>query len=125
MLDTSLNGMISKETYTAKAQELENKRATFELRLKELKSETESVSAQVEASARTASSAHIQFEAADFGLQRKVLASVLCNFELGGGHIAFYQEKGPLGFLERNPEVALIHEWWAYQKLTQTNGLPC
>ena len=63
--------------------------------------------------AETAASAYMDFTNADEEMQRRVLAGVLCNLQVEDSHIGSYQWKGPLGFLERSPEGALIHEWWA------------
>ncbi len=124
LLDNLLDGVVSKDAYALKVAELDSERRTLELRLKEAETVPCGLSEQVEALARTGASAHMEFQAADEATQRKVLASVLCNLEVEDGHIGSYQWKGPLGFLERSPEGALIHRWWALLDLNQ-RPLPC
>jgi len=117
LLDKLLDGVVSKEAYAAKVAELDEERLTLERRLSALTHAPHDLSAQVEALARTGAGARIDFEAADDSTKREVLAEVLCNLSVEDGHIGSYQWKGPLGFLERSPEGALIHEWWAIEDL--------
>lgn len=109
--------MIDSATYRMKADELESALAALELRLSELDRETLRPSAQVEALARLAQGAHIDFERGDLDLKRRTLAAVLCNATVEDGRIASYQYKGPLGLLVRSPEGAFLNPWWALEDL--------
>ena len=113
LLDNLLDGVVSKEAYAAKGAELDRERGTLERRLAAVTEQPHDLSAQVEALARTGAGARIDFDAADEATKREVLAGVLCNLTVEDGHIGSYQWKGPFGFLERSPEGALIHSWWA------------
>ena len=117
LLDKLLDGIVSKEAYTAKVAELDNERAALERRLSALIERPRDVSAQVEALARIGAGARIKFDAADDATKREVLAGVLCNLKVEDGHIGAYQWKDPFGFLERSPEGAFIHPWWAIEDL--------
>lgn len=48
-----------------------------------------------------------------------MLTDVRCNLHVKGNRTESYQWKGPLGFLERNAQGALIHQWWAILDLNQ------
>jgi site-specific DNA recombinase len=111
LLDTLLDGVIDKDSYSAKAAELENEAAALERRLGALSEPPTGLTAQVEALARQAATAHMDFERADDGTKREILAGVLCNLEVEGGHIASYQWKDPFGVLEHDSERALISKW--------------
>ncbi|TLM98711.1 MAG: recombinase family protein, partial [Actinobacteria bacterium] len=119
LLDALLDGTIGKEVYAAKDRQLTSERRALELRLSEPSNSSESLPSKVRALASTGANARVDFEHADLEMKRRVLADVLCNATVQEGHIASYQWKGPLGFLERNPEGALIHEWWAILDLNQ------
>ena len=111
LLDTLLDGVIDKGTYTAKAGELETEQVTLERRLEELSHAPHGLTAQVEALARQAAVAHIDFERADDATKRQILAGVLCNLKVEDGHIGSYQWKGPFEVLEMDSERAFISKW--------------
>jgi len=111
LLDTLLDGVIDKETYTAKAGELETEQVTLERRLEELSHAPHGLTAQVEALAQQAAVAHIDFERADDATKRQILAGVLCNLKVEDGHIGSYQWKGPFEVLEMDSERAFISKW--------------
>ena len=117
LLNALLDGVIPREVYQKKSQELENERVTLELGRSRLSEPVSGVSSQVEALALMEAGARIAFEAADFETRREVMANVLCNLTVEGGHIAPYRWKGPFGALEMSPEGALLSPWWAIQDL--------
>ena len=111
LLDTLLDGVIDKETYSTKASDLENEKVTLERRLSALSEAPRGLTAQVEALARQAANARIDFDKADDATKREILAGVLCNLQVEGGHIASYQWKGPFDVLEMDSERAFISKW--------------
>jgi site-specific DNA recombinase len=117
LLDRLLDDVIAKDVYNVKAAELEEERRALELRLTRLETVPEGLSQQVEAFARTAADAYMDFQNADEPMKRRVLSDVLCYLTVEDSHIGSYQYKGPLGLLERSPEGAFIHEWWALEDL--------
>ena len=111
LLDNLLDGVVSRDAYAGKAAELDRERGALERRASALAEPSCDLSAQVGALARKGAGAAMDFEVADYTTKREVLAGVLCNLHVEDGHIGSYQWKGPLGFLERSAEGALIHEW--------------
>ncbi|MHB1017671.1 MAG: recombinase zinc beta ribbon domain-containing protein [Coriobacteriia bacterium] len=93
LLDRLLDGVIDNAAYRTKADELETELRTLELRIAELDQETLRPSAQVEALARLAQGARIDFERGDLELKRRVLAGVLCNATVEEGHICVRYSK--------------------------------
>lgn len=77
LLDSLLDGIITREVYAAKDEELARERRALELRLSEHETQASALSSQVEALASIGASAHMKFENADHELRRRVLASVL------------------------------------------------
>lgn len=117
LLDRLLDGVVDSQTYRAKADELESEIRALELRLSDLDRDNSRTSAQVEALARIAQGARMDFERGDLELKRRTLSHVLCNATVQEGHIASYQYKDPFGVLVKSPEGAFLNPWWAIQDL--------
>lgn len=111
LLNSLLDAVIDKATYTAKSAELETERVTLERRLSALSEKPVGLTAQVEGLARQAACAHIDFSCADEETRREILAGVLCNLLVQDGHIASYQWKDPFSVLEMDSERAFICTW--------------
>lgn len=122
LLDRLLDGVVDETAYRAKAAELDAELATLERRIAELDREGLRPSAEVEALARLAQGAHIEFGRGDLELKRRTLAAVLCNATVQDGRIASYQYKDPFGVLERSPEGAFCESWWAIVDALVTRG---
>ena len=117
LLDLLLDGVIEKSVYEEKASGLTSERSTLELKLSEFDLTRSRPSSQVEALARLAQGAHIEFERGDTELRRRTLAAVLCNCTVSEGRIASYQYKDPFGVLEMDSSGAFYQSWWALEDL--------
>jgi site-specific DNA recombinase len=119
LLDSLLDGVVSREAYASKSSDLERERLALERRLADLSQVPAELSAQVEAILETAMTAYVHFEDADEDLRRRILSEVVCNLEVEDSHIASYQYKGPFGVLQKDSNGALLHSWWAILDLNQ------
>ena len=113
LLDGYLEGVVDAETYRAKADELASERRSFEQRLRALESGPVDRTAQVEAFARTAATARLEFSEASVDGKRRVLSGVLLNASVSHGEITSYQLKSPFEVLVKDSSGALLTPWWA------------
>ncbi|TLM75318.1 MAG: hypothetical protein FDZ70_06925 [Actinobacteria bacterium] len=115
--DTSVTARLLGASYALgvveRLQEIADEAATLERRIRELAEVRSAAIEQVEALARAGAGARLAFAGASTAEQREVLSAVLCSATIEDGRIVSYQWKDPFGFLERSPEGAFCHSWWA------------
>ena len=113
LLNAYLDDAVPVDAYRAKAEVLASEQRALELRLSELTEAPGAASALVEQRAHMAGGARLRFAGGTDEEKREVVSAVLCNVTVSNGRIASYQYKRPFGVLERNPEGAFSHTWWA------------
>jgi len=113
LLNAHLDDAVPVDAYRVKAEALAAEQRALELRLAELTESPVTASALVEQRTRMASGARLRFAGGTDEEKREVVSAVLCNLTVTDGRIASYQYKRPFGVLERNPEGAFSHTWWA------------
>lgn len=111
LVDHLLDGVLDKESYAMKVNELDNERTTLELRLKELELRASDTFLQVERLLRLGAGAAFAFQNGSMDQQREVLANVLFNLVLRDREIVSYQHKRPFGALERDAKGAFLCSW--------------
>lgn len=111
LMDHLLDGIVDHESYAMKVRELDEEKATLELRQKELEVQASNTFLQVERLVELGAGAAFVFQSGSLEQQRDVVANVLCNLVLEGTDIVSYQYKRPFNVLEMDAKGAFLCAW--------------